>query len=170
MKRPSNVGSSVVGLLLMTSIVLTLACGAGNSQIRLLNASPGEPALTASVGGTAMGTTVNYGTASSYVSVTSGSATLGVEAAGTTSLINESITLSPSTYYTILAGNYSSAINATTLTDDNTTPTSGNVSIRIVNASPALGTADVYVLAPGSSLSSASATVSSLNFESASSY
>ena len=45
--------------------------------------------------------------------------------------------------HTILAGNYSSAINATTLTDDNTTPTSGNVSIRIVNASPALGTADV---------------------------
>jgi Domain of unknown function (DUF4397) len=160
-----------VGLLLMTSIVLTLACGAGNSQIRLLNASPGESALTASVGGTAMGTTVNYGTASSYVSVPSGSATLGVEAAGTTSLlINESVTLSPSTYYTILAGNYSSAINATVLTDDNTTPTPGNVSIRIVNGSPALGTADVYVLAPGSSLSSASATVSNLNFESASSY
>ena len=39
-----------------------------------------------------------------------------------------------------------------------------------MNASPALGTADVYVLAPGSSLSSASATVSNLNFESASSY
>jgi len=154
----------------MTNIVLTLACGAGNSQIRLLNASPGESALTASIGSTAIGTTVNYGTASSYVSVPSGSVTLGVEAAGTTSLINESITLSPSTYYTILAGNYSSAINATTLTDDNTTPTSGNVSIRIVNASPALGTADVYVLAPGSSLSSASATVSSLNFESASGY
>ena len=101
----------------------------------------------------------------------SGSATLGVEAAGTTSqLINESITLNPSTSYTVLAGNYSSAINATILTDDNTTPTSGNVSIRIVNASPALGTADVYVLAPGSSLSSATATVSNLNFESASSY
>ena len=129
MKRPSNVGSSVVGLLLMTSIVLTLACGAGNSQIRLLNASPGEPALTASVGGTAMGTTVNYGTASSYVNVASGSATLGVEAAGTTSLlINESITLSSSAYYTVLAGNYSSAINATILTAENTTPASGNVS------------------------------------------
>jgi hypothetical protein len=42
-----------------------------------------------------MGTTVNYGTASSYVKVASGSATLGVEAAGTTSLLlSESITLS----------------------------------------------------------------------------
>jgi hypothetical protein len=83
MKRPSNVESSVVSLLLMTSIVLTLACGAGNSQIRLLNGSPGESALTASIGSTAIGTTVNYGTASSYVSVPSGSVTLGVEAAGT---------------------------------------------------------------------------------------
>jgi hypothetical protein len=163
MKRPSNVKSSVVALLLMTSIVLTLACGTGNSQIRLLNASPGASALSASVGGTAIGTTVNYGTASSYVSIPSGSATLGVEAAGTASLlIGESITLSPSTYYTILAGNYSSAINATILTDDNTPPASGNVSIRIVNTSSALGTADVYILAPGSSLSSATATVSSL--------
>lgn len=99
MRRISNVGVSVVGLLSMTSIVLTLACGAGNSQIRLLNAFPGESALTASVGGTSLGSTVNYGTASSYVSVTSGSATLGVEAAGATSLlINESITLSSSTY------------------------------------------------------------------------
>jgi hypothetical protein len=171
MRRLSNVGASVVGLLSMTSLVITLACGSGNSQIRLLNASPGESALTASVGTTSLGRTVNYGTASSYISAPSGSATLGVEAPGTTSLlINESVTLNSNTYYTVLAGNYSSAINATILTDDNTTPTSGNVSIRIVNASPALGTADVYVLAPGSSLSSASATVSSLNFESASGY
>jgi hypothetical protein len=171
MRRLSNTGASVISLLSMTSIVLTLACGSGNSQIRLLNASPGESALTASVGSTSIGTTVNYGTASSYITVTSGSAMLGVEAAGTTSLlINESITLNSSTYYTVLAGNYSSAINATILTDDNTTPTSGNVSIRIVNAAPSLGTADVYVLAAGSSLSIATATVSNLNFESASSY
>jgi len=94
-----------------------------------------------------------------------------VEAAGTTSLlINASITLSSNTSYTVLAGNYSSAINATILSDDNTTPASGNVSVRLVNASPTLGTADVYVLAPGSSLSSATPVVTSLNFESASSY
>jgi hypothetical protein len=73
-------------------------------------------------------------------------------------------------YYTVLAGNYSSAINATILTDDNTASASGNVSIRIVNASPVLAAADVYVLAPGSSLGRATAAVSNLNFESASSY
>ncbi|MCU1300199.1 MAG: hypothetical protein JWQ87_483 [Candidatus Sulfotelmatobacter sp.] len=171
MRALSNIGTSFVTLLWMTSIVFTLACGTGNSQIRLLNASPGESSLTASVGGTSIATTVNYGTASSYISVPSGSATLAVEAAGTTSLlINASITLSSNTSYTVLAGNYSSAINATILSDDNTTPASGNVSIRLVNASPTLGTADVYVLAPGSSLSSATPVVTSLNFESASSY
>ncbi len=84
-------------------------------------------------------------------------------------IINQSIRLGASGYYTILAGNYS-AINATVLTDNNTTPLSGSVSIRIVNASPLLGTADVYVLAPGTNLISATATVSGLNFESASSY
>jgi len=114
---------------------------------------------------------VQYGTASSYTSVTSGSPTLSVTDASTTNvIINQSISLGSSGYYTILAGNYSSAIDARELTDNNTTPSSGSVSIRIVNASPELGTADVYVLAPGSSLSSATAIVSNLNFESASSY
>ena len=171
MSKLSNLVGSVLCLLSTISIALTLACGTGNSEIRLLNASPGESALTASIGSTSIGSDVDYGTASTYISVASGSTTLGVEAAGTTSLlINESITLSSSAYSTVLAGNYSSAINATILTDDNTTPTSGYVSVRIVNAAPSLGTADVYVLAAGSSLSDATATVSNLNFESASSY
>jgi hypothetical protein len=172
MRNLSNVVGSFLGLLEITSLVLTLGCGnGGTSQVRLLNASPGEAALTASLAGTTIGSGVQYGTASSYTSVTSGSPTLSVTDATTTNvIINQTISLGASGYYTILAGNYSSAINATVLMDNNTTPSSGSVSIRIVNASPLLGSADVYVLAPGTNLINTPATVSSLNFESASSY
>lgn len=172
MNNQLNVVRSVLGLVSMSSLILTLSCGnGGTSQVRLLNASPGEAALTASLAGTTIGSGVQYGTASSYTSVTSGSPTLSVTDATTSNvIINQSISLGASGYYTILAGNYSSAINATVLADNNTTPSSGSVSIRIVNASPLLGTADVYVLAPGTNLISATATVSGLNFESASSY
>ncbi len=172
MRNQSNVVRSALGLLLIASSAVTLGCAnGGTSQVRLLNASPGESAITASLAGTTIGSSVQYGTASSYTSVTSGSPTLSVTDATTTNvIINQSISLGSSGYYTILAGNYSSAINATVLTDDNTIPSSGSVNIRIVNASPLLGTADVYVLAPGTNLINTTATVSSLNFESASSY
>jgi Domain of unknown function (DUF4397) len=172
MNNQSNIVRAPLGLLLMTNLVLTVSCGnGGTSQVRLLNASPGESALTASLAGTTIGSGVQYGTASSYTSVTSGSPTLSVTDATTSNvIINQSISLGAGGYYTILAGNYSSAINATVLTDNNSTPASGSVSIRIVNASPLLGTADVYVLAPGTNLINTPATVSSLNFESASSY
>jgi hypothetical protein len=42
--------------------------------------------------------------------------------------------------------------------------------LRIVNASPALGTVDVYVVSPGTSLTSVSPTISSFAFEGASDY
>jgi hypothetical protein len=142
----------------------------GTSQVRLLNASPGESLLTASLAGTTIGSSVQYGTASSYTSVTSGSPTLSVTDATTTNvIINQSISLGSSGYYTILAGNYSSVINATVLTDNN----HAFVWQRQHSHCQCLARAwncRCVCPAPGSSLSSATAIVSNLNFESASSY
>ena len=42
--------------------------------------------------------------------------------------------------------------------------------LRIINASPGLGRADVYIVAPGTDLTTVSPTISSLAFEVASSY
>jgi hypothetical protein len=97
MRRLSHVRVSLVSLLSMAGIVLTLAHGSGDSQVRLLNASPGESAHTVSAGST-LGSTVHCGTASSYISVTSRSATLGVSPlARQACLSTEGITLSSST-------------------------------------------------------------------------
>jgi hypothetical protein len=158
-----------VGLLCLTAAVLA-GCGSSTAKARIVNASPGEGAITATIGGTSVASSLDYGTGSSYVSVGSGSATLNVEQSSTSnSALNESINLTSKDTYTILIANYSTSVTAVTLTDNNSAPSSGQFNLRIVQASPSLGAADVYVVSPGTSLSS-TASVTNLSFESASTY
>jgi hypothetical protein len=149
-----------------------LGCSSsGTAQARLLNASPGEASLNGMVNSSSFGSNVAYGAASNYASVTSGSATLEVEPSGsTTALLNQTVNLASQTPYTVMVAGYPSNIAAVLLTDNNTAPSSGNILLRIINASPSLGTADVYVVAPNTALDTVSPTVSALNFETASNY
>ncbi|HXW91642.1 MAG TPA: DUF4397 domain-containing protein [Terriglobales bacterium] len=149
-----------------------LGCNStGSAQARLLNASPGEATLNGMINSDTFATNVSYGTASNYASVTSGSGTMEVEVPGATSpLLNQTISLVSKTPYTIMVSGYPSSIGAIILTDNTTAPSSGNISLRIINASPSLGVADVYVVAPGTALDSVSPTVTALNFQSATNY
>lgn len=158
-------------LLAIAITVLLTGCGSSTATARIMNASPDESAITATIASTSVASSLDYGTASSYASVSSGSVTLSVEQSSTSnSLLNQTINLTSNDTYTILIANYSTSLTAVTLTDDNSAPSSGQFNLRIVQASPSLGAADVYVLSPGDSLSSASATVTNLSFESASTY
>lgn len=159
-----------VGLLCVATGATT-GCGSSTAKVRVMNASPGQGSITATVGGTSVATDLAYATASGYTSVSSGSATLKVEQSSTSnSIIDQSISLTSKDDYTILVANYSTSVAVVTLTDNNSSPSSGDCNLRIVQAAPGLQTADVYVVAPGTSLSSVSPNVSSLSFESASSY
>ncbi len=158
----------------LPAVVLAIAVGCssgGSSPVRLLNASPGEASLNGVINRSTFANNVAYATASTYTSVTSGTASLQVEATGsTTALLNQTLSLVSHTPYTVMVAGYPSSIGAVILTDNNTAPSSGNISLRVINASPSLGTADVYVVAPGTALDTVSPTVSALNFESASNY
>ena len=162
----------MVGLLCVV-VVASTGCGSSKSKatVRVMNASPGEGAITATLGDTSVATDLAYATVSDYTSVSSGSATFKVEQSSTSnSIIDQSISLTANGDYTILVANYSTSVAVVSLTDNNSTPSSGDCNLRIVQASPGLQSADVYVVSPGTSLSSVSPTVSSLSFESASSY
>jgi hypothetical protein len=160
-----------IGLLSLCLIVLTAACGQGKARVRVMNASPDESNLDFLIDSKAVASSVTYGAAGSYLSVNQGSRHFQVEASGsTTSLIDQTISLSSSADYTFLAANYSSSITGVVFTDDNTAPSSGNLKLRIVNASPSLATADVYIVAPGTNISGVNPTISSLAFKAASSY
>ena len=170
MKPSWKLRLSGMGLFCAVAIITT-GCGSSSAKVRIINASPGEGAITATVGSTSVASDLSYATASSYTSVSSGSPTLKVEqSSSSNSVIDQTVNLTSKDDYTLLIANYSTSIAVVTLTDNNASPSSGDANLRIIQAAPALGTADVYVVAPGTSLSSVSPTVSSLSFESASSY
>jgi Domain of unknown function (DUF4397) len=173
MNRFWKLGILWVGLLGLGVVLLTTACGSssGNPRVRLLDASPAQAALDMLVASKTVASGVAYGTASAYTSVNSGSPNLQIEATGTTTaLVNQTITVASKTDYTVLAMNSSSGTLATVLTDNNAVPASGQIEIRVINASPSLGTADVYVVAPGTSIASVTPTAAGVAVGSATGY
>lgn len=168
---PTRASLTGVSLLAMGLALLLTACGNGNMQIRFVNTSPGEASLDYALDGTTVASGVSYGTSSNYDSTFSGSRHLQVYPSGTTNaIIDQTINLSSSTDYSLVAINYSFQISSILMTDDNSTSSSGNAKVRVLNASPGLGTVDVYVVAPGTDLNTISPTVSGLAFEATSSY
>src|ERR1700730_3628032 len=112
-----------------------------------------------------------YGTSTGYLSESSGSHQVGIEPSGSsTTLLQQSISLASGSDTTVISSNSSSSIAHLLLTDNNTHPASGDLKIRIVNASPNLGPADVYIFTPGTALSTVSPTVSNLSFGEQTSY
>jgi hypothetical protein len=159
-------------LLLLSFVLAAGGCSSSSStKMRVMNAVPNEASLDALLDTASFATNIAYGNSSAYASTSSGSRNLQVEPSGTTDvIINTTLSVSSGASYTVVAANFSSQAAAITLTDDNSSPVSGNFKIRIVNAAPGLGTADVYIVAPGTDLTSATPSVSSLAFESGSAY
>jgi hypothetical protein len=124
----------------------------------------GQTSINMVVDNSTLATGVAFGAASSYASVGSGSHTLEIQANSAT-LFNQTISVA-SGNNTVLATNSGPTI----FTDNKTTPSSGNIQIRAINASTSVGTADVYVIAPGIDISTVNPTFSALAYQSASGY
>jgi Domain of unknown function (DUF4397) len=161
----------VCALSVAVSLLSSSCGGGGQTQLRVMNASPGEPELNVLVDGKNVSSNLAYGASSGYLTINSGSRDVQIEPAGSsTPILDETLSFSGSTSSTMLVDNYSSNVQSVVLTDDNSTPASGNFRIRIINASPSMGAVDVYVLESGTSLAGATPLASSLAFGSASSY
>ena len=81
-------------------------------------------------------------------------------------LVDQTISLSSGTSNTVLA----TTSGTTVLTDNNSSPSSGNFNIRVINASATLGTADIYVVIAGTDISTVNPSYSSVAFGSATGY
>ncbi|HUK23670.1 MAG TPA: DUF4397 domain-containing protein [Terriglobales bacterium] len=145
--------------------------GGGQTQLRMLNASPGQPELNLLVDGKTVASNLAYGAASGYISINSGSRQIQIEPAGSSnSIINQTLSFGSDTSSTLVVDNYSANVQSVVFSDDNTAPASGNFRVRVINASPSMGAVDVYVLPAGTSLSGATPLATSLAFGSASDY
>jgi hypothetical protein len=164
MRRSQQLALSVFTLCLIT---ILMACGSGSAKIRLVNAYPAQSNLDMLIDGNDIESSIAYGSASGYASVSSGSRHLQVEATGTTTIFSDqTISVTSGSSSSVLTTNAGSIV----LTDNNTTPSSGNISLRVMNASSSLGTADIYVVAQGTDISTVSPTFSAVTFPSATTY
>ena len=165
--------TSLCACILGLGIIFLMAgCGSGGStRFRLMNAVPDESSLNVLVDSTSVSSNLAYGTSTGYLSEKSGSHQVAIEPAGSsTTLLQQSISFASGSDTTVISSNFSSSIANLVLTDNNSAPASGDFKIRIVNASPNLGPADVYIVTPGTALSTVSPTVSNLSFGATTSY
>ena len=118
-----------------------------------MNAVPDESSLDVLVDSTAVSNNLAYGTSTGYQSTQSGSHQVTIEPSGSsTALLQQSITFASGADTTVIFYNFSQSAAGMVLADNNSAPASGDFKIRIVNASPNLGPADVYIVTPGTDL------------------
>lgn len=148
-------------LLIVGALAGSLAlagCGgtSDHAYVKFIHASPGAPNVDVEIGGTFAAQNTAYGTATSaYEQVDTGtSERVQVFAAGkdTAAVLSANAPFSKNQYYTIIALNTPANLQAAIENDDLTPPTSGDCKIRVVHGSPSAGPVDVYVTAPGVSL------------------
>jgi len=168
--------SKAVALLALCGVFFAAGCGGGGladkTNFRIMNATPDQTSITALLDGTSFASSVTYGSSNNYAQTNAGSRHLQVEPSSSSSVfLDQTINLAGGTSNTAIIANFSSTGNAILLTDDNTaSATTGNFKLRIVNAAPGLGTADVYVLPSGTPITNSTPAISSLSFESSSKY
>jgi len=164
------VGTVALGLGLVT-LISSCGGGGGNARLRVVHASPDEGSIDVLIDSKTIASGITFGTATSYTSLSSGSRHLQMEPSDTaTPVIDETLSLGSGSDTTVLLANFATSLNAVTLQDDNSAPTSGNAKLRIINAAPGLAPADVYIVPDGTDINSVTPVLSSMGFESASSY
>jgi len=151
-------------------IFLSTGCGSSTAHVRLVNAVPIQSTLDMLIDSKNVASGIPYAAASNYVSVSSGARHLQIEPSGSGSpFVDENISVSSGGYNTVLANN-AAANDALVITDIHSTPSSGNISIRVINAASNLSTVDVYVVTAGTDVAGVSPTYSSVTVPSATDY
>jgi hypothetical protein len=163
--------------------IFATGCGTDHSQVRFVHASSDALNLDITVDSKSVATNLAFGSvapATGYLTVNAGNRTVQMFATGTTTpaLIDSNVPFSSQKEYTAIVSGFATPppndthlIAAIVLTDDNSVPTSGNVKLRVVHASPS-GPADVdvYIVPQGTDITGMTPTISSLAYGQASAY
>ncbi len=154
------------------ALLLTASCGSSSDvKFRVLHASPGESDLDVVLDTKVVASKVTFGTASAYVTTPAGSHKFQLNTAGSSNaLLNTTISPASATQVTVLVAGYPGQLAAISLLDNTTTPTSGDFTIRLINAAPSAGPVDAYIVAPSTDVTGVSPTLTSVAFETQSTY
>jgi uncharacterized protein DUF4397 len=161
-----------LGILVFTWALLSLGCGSsGTAQFRVVQASPSTSTVNVIIDGTTQANTVAYGGASDYMQVGSGSRHIQIEPINTTTpIVDTTVSLASQTNSTLVVAGVAPNASSFLLSDSQTIPTAGDFSIRVMNAAPSLGPADVYIVPSGTNIATVTPFISALAFEATSPY
>ena len=167
-----------VGLVaLCLAIVLMIGCGGSSSdttqQLRIVMASPDATPVDILIDGTQVATSLAFTNSTAYLPVKSGSRHIqALTVSNSTSVFDQTISITASVNQTLLLIGPATKIQYLQLTDGatNATITTGDGKVRVVNASQAMGPADVYIVNSGTSLAGATPTSTALAFGKATDY
>ncbi len=166
--------SAVAFLLTLMAFAVGCSNSSSKTTVRFVNASPNVASLNAVVDGASLASGIaNGGGATAYLAITTGSRHIQIEDATTSAVyIDDTPTFTAGTTTTYMATNFgppnNSVLTKLVLTDDNSGPVSGSFKLRVVNATPTLGSLDVFVLPAGTLPTAGSATFPGVSFPSAS--
>jgi hypothetical protein len=171
------VGRRVGLVALCLAIGFMIGCGGGSSdttqQLRIVAASPDAPPVDILIDGTQGATSLAYTNSTGYLSVKSGSRHIqALTVSNSTSVFDQTISISASTNETLLLIGSAAKVQSLLLTDGatNSTITTGDGKVRVVNASQTMGPADVYIVNAGASLAGKTPTSSAVDFGKATDY
>lgn len=167
-----------VGLVaLCLAIVLMIGCGGSSSdttqQLRIVMASPDATPVDILIDGTQVATSLAFTNSTAYLPVKSGSRHIqALTVSNSTSVFDQTISITASVNQTLLLIGPATKMQSLQLTDGatNATITTGDGKVRVVNASQAMGPADVYIVNSGTSLAGATPTSTALAFGKATDY
>ena len=170
-------GRRVGFFALCVAIASMIGCGGGTDttqQLRIVMASPDAPPVDILIDGSQVGTALAYTNSTAYLSVKTGSHRVeALTVSNSTSVFQQEISVTASANQTLLLTGPVAHMDSVLLTDGTTTTTTIDTSkgqVRVVNASPAMGTADVYIVNAGTSISGTKPAASNLAVNQASAY
>jgi len=142
-------------------VVFSIGCGGGGSssssdtaQIRVFNGASGVSAVNILVDGTLQSGNLNYGAATQYLTVKTGSIHVqAVLASDGSSVLDQSFSVASGAHETVFITGTSASVTSKVLGDGGTTTVAGDGHVRVFNASNTMGASDVYIVDPGRGLS-----------------
>jgi hypothetical protein len=135
------------------------------ASVRFLQGSPDAPQVNVLIDGKVVAGGLNYGNASTYSTEQPRAHHVQViPTAGGAAILDQNILFAAASTQTILFTGPAAGIQLVTLTDGGTTSVSGSGYVRVVNASSAMGPADVYIVPAGSGIGGATPVKAALAF------
>jgi hypothetical protein len=151
--------------------LLSTGCGGGSgttttAQLRFLQASPDAPQVNLLIDGASVATNLTYSSATAYLPVKSGSRHVQVvPVSGSSPILDQTLSFASSAKQTLLLTGPVASVQSVVLTDGGTTTTTGDGNVRVVNASAAMGAADVYIVQAGASIVGVQPVTAALAFD-----